>query len=111
MNLFSKKKDLIHRINNFILVIWFVIATFTLYSSVVNLVVKKPLLNYKDFSNNYCVKDYMNIGKDNEIYCKQLFNDHKIMEQEDKYNAKKTLLYAIGNLVIVGSAIFILNRK
>ena len=45
MNLFSKEKDLIHRIANLILVLWCVIAVFVMYDNFIDLVCKRTNFN------------------------------------------------------------------
>lgn len=118
MNLFSKEKDLIHRIANLILILWVVIALFVGYSSFINLVVKRDMLNYKEYEDQYCVDGVSNektsSGSLDKAYsgnCKSAYERYQITFDDTDFYARKTLINSIGNVVIVGITIFLLNKK
>ena len=54
MHLFSKEKDLIHRVANLILILWLVIAIFIMYNSFINTIIKEPILTYDEYKIENC---------------------------------------------------------
>ncbi|MDD3821406.1 MAG: hypothetical protein ACOXZW_01330 [Bacilli bacterium] len=117
MNLFDRKKDLIHRLANLLLLIWFLGASFLLYSNLVNLVLKKPLLSAEEYELRYCFnlereKDNTDDTKDklNREYCNRQYRQYLISEKNNIYS-KRMVFSALGNVIIVGSTLYLLNRK
>ncbi|MDD2371176.1 MAG: hypothetical protein PHQ32_04160 [Firmicutes bacterium] len=79
MNLFAKEKELIFKIVNGILLIWFVAAIVFTASSIIDLVIADPYV------------DPYNSGAD--VY--QI----------------KSLLGSVANIIIVGVALFVINKS
>lgn len=111
MNLFSKEKDIIHRIANLIIILWLVIAIFIMYNSFVNIVVKDPLLTYDEYQIEYCGQYIPNDQYDDEDFCPSQYEQYKFSKRYDKYNNKKSLINSAGNVIVVGIFIFFLNKK
>ena len=111
MNLFSKEKDLIHRIANLILVLWCVIAVFVMYDNFIDLVVKEPLLTYDEYKIDGCGKYIYEDEYDDKDYCFIQYEEYKVSTKNNRYYTKRNFINSIGNIVIVGSFIFFLNKK
>jgi hypothetical protein len=118
MHLFNSEKDLIHRIANLIFIIWLVVAIFITYNSIIDLVVKKDTLSYKEYESLYCnnnVKSDSEEAKDsNDTYkvnCESLYETYKIGINENELYTKRSLVNSIGNLIIVGTTLYIINKK
>ena len=110
MNLFSKDRDIIHRINNLVLIVWLVIAIFFFYSSFVDLFIKMPVLTYEEFEVSHCnVKD-PKIPTNNDN-CQDSYKKYKLSEKDQDYYAIRTLINSAGNMVIVGLSLFLLNKN
>ncbi len=107
MNLFSKEKDLIHRIANLILVVWLVSAVFIFYSSFINLMIKEPVLSYDEYELEYCQK----VSEEKEDYCKNAYNNYKLTNQNNDLNSKKQLYHSLGNVIIVGVFLYLINKR
>ncbi len=105
---FNKEKDLIHRIVNLILIIWLVVAIFIFYSSTVDILIKEKELTYDEYELIYC-----NNQDENELIsdCESDYQRYVINKKDDNYYYKKSLIYAIGNVIIVGSFLYLLNKK
>ncbi|MDD3048565.1 MAG: hypothetical protein PHQ89_01055 [Bacilli bacterium] len=104
IKLFNKEKDLIHRIANLILILWVIVAIFVTYSSVVNLAVKQKVLSYKEYQTTGCY----NLSTDD---CKLEYQRYEINNKDNDYYNKISLINGLGNVVIVLSALYLLNRK
>lgn len=116
MKLFNGEKDLIHRILNLILIVWLVGAIFFSYSNLVNIIVKDKELTYAEYKINNC-GDYSIYAEDTDVtisdeidYCKSQYAQYKFDLKNTDYNNKKSLAYAVGNVVIVGAFLFFLNK-
>lgn len=103
MKLFSKEKDLIHRIVNLIFVVWFIAAVVILYISMVELLFKKPSDNFETYKAKICAG--MTDEACNESYASQQYN-----EKLDDYYKQIASINAAGNMVIVGTATYLINR-
>ncbi len=105
MLLFNKEKDIVHRFFNLVIVVWFIIAIVVLYSNCVDLIIKKPLPSYKRFEAINC----LNIS-DKES-CERRYESEKLMIKRNEFNNKKTIIMSLGNVIIVSTALYLLNRK
>lgn len=111
MNLFSKEKDIIHRIANLIFILWLVIAIYYTYTNFINIIIKEPLLTYNEYQIAYCGKYIPNDEHDDEDFCPIQYKNYKFSKKNDSYYNKKRLIKWTGNIIIVGSFIIILNKK
>lgn len=117
MNLFDNKKDIIHRLINLVLVLWAVGALFFVSFNLINLLVKEPVLNYDEYKEARCYK--YERAKDltadqlleQDTYCEQQYAGYKVDLKNSTYNNTKGLLIASGNFAIVGTFIYLLNKK
>lgn len=111
MNLFGKERDLIHRIANLVLILWLVGAIFICYSSFVDMIVKEPLLTLDEYKVEYCGKYVPAEELDNVDSCNKQYEQYKISGRDSNYYNKKNLVNALGNVLIVGTFLYFLNRK
>jgi Na+-translocating ferredoxin:NAD+ oxidoreductase RnfG subunit len=111
MNLFSKERDLIQRIANLVLILWLVAAIFVFYSSLVNIVIQKPMLTFEEYQIQNCSKYVPNDESDDTDFCEKQYAQYKISNKDDNYYDKKSIVNALGNVVIVGTFLYFLNRR
>lgn len=105
MNLFHKDIDIVKRILNLILIIWFVGALIFSYNHLVDLLFDKENYTYEEYETLHCSNDMIKQS------CEQSYESHKQGEKRSSFSDKKSLINALGNAVIVGTFIFILNKN
>lgn len=121
MKLFDKGKDLIFKITNLVLVLWLVGAMTGLWIKLTDVIYPQEMPTYKNYKLIYC-SYYSNTDgtvipatKDNvssnDDTCKSNYNLEASNLEDSKYNDKKDIFMLLGNVIIVGLAIYILNRK
>ncbi|NLL44945.1 MAG: hypothetical protein GX247_04710 [Mollicutes bacterium] len=111
MHLFSKEKDLIHRVANLILILWLVIAIFIMYNSFINTIIKEPILTYDEYKIENCGQYIPKNEYDDEDFCPSQYEQYKFSRKNNEYYNKKNLINSLGNVIIVGTFIFLLNKK
>jgi len=118
MKLFNNEKDLIHRILNLILIVWFVGALFAVAVTLINMFVKAPILTYSEYKADSCSSDYYyykgGVGLDEteidyEKNCLQSYAYYESNLKDEEYNNSKGLYISLGNVVIVGASLLFLN--
>lgn len=105
MNLFSKDKELIFKIVNGIFLIWFIAAVILTANSIIDYVIREPIPTYQEFIKNEGGM-YPEKGT-TESEMKDIYNQN--YANQNIY-ALRFLLTSMANVVIVGGAIYILNR-
>lgn len=124
MSLFGRETDLVKRILNLILIIWFIIALFVLYSNIINILIKEPAESFESFKSNGCYSyryyEGIDIAKPDSIeditdefdeeICQANY-DVYMHDYNNNFQNIKSLLYAFGNTLIVGITLFIINKK
>ncbi len=108
MDLFGKDKELVLKLINAVLVIWFIAATIISFNILLNLVVKEEKINFKDYKQVNCI--YIN-EEYNETNCKEMYNSNRRENRSYMQDQKKSFAVGIFNIVIVGTTIYVLNRK
>ncbi|MDD2181671.1 MAG: hypothetical protein PHW32_04820 [Bacilli bacterium] len=103
--MFSKGTDLIKRIMNLILVVWIIVAVVILYNSVVNLLFDNYQYTYEEYQRRYCNKGLLE--NDN---CEKDYERHKSTQKDEKRGQLKILVNSSGNILIIGTFMFLLNR-
>ncbi len=106
MNLFSKDKELIHKITNAILVLWFIGSLLVVTNSVIDLALKEPqrAYSYEEYKELYCIEN------EEELNCKMRYDDDKYSSKYNTFSQQKTLYFSLASAIIVGSAAVVLNR-
>jgi hypothetical protein len=111
MILFNKDKDFIHKITNFVLLLWLIGSFVFLYTTIVNLIIPRPLMNYDDYKVYNC---YLSDAKEdigNNDYCQTQYEQYKIFNKQNNYNDKRALFISAGSIIIVSTALYLLNKK
>lgn len=112
MNLFSKDKELILKLTNAALLVWFIGALVFTFNSTLDLFMKEPVRkqNYKEYKTT-CYKDKTTTLEEQEKYCEQQYKDLEFDRNNRDFYRKRTLYVALANVVIVGSTLYILNKE
>ena len=105
MNLFSKDKELIFKIVNGIFLIWFIAAVILTANSIIEYVIRDPAPTYQEFIKNEGGM-YPEKGV-SEAEMKEIYDQN--YAGRDVY-ALRFMLTSMANVVIVGGAIYVLNR-
>lgn len=107
MNLFDRKKDLIFRIANMVLVIWLVIGMVLFWSQLTRVLLKEQRLGYELYSYRNC-----RYYDENDIHmCEDDYEIYKHYYDENNSDDLKQLFMFIGNIAIVSSVIYFMNRR
>ncbi len=104
MNLFNKDKELILKITNAGLLVWFVGALIFTFSSGIELFMKEPT---RDSSIIDCEKKCID-GENQEKCCDV---DDNYNEEIDNFYKRRSLYVSLANVVIVGTTLVILNKE
>lgn len=103
MFLFNKEKELILKITNAVLLVWFLAAIIFTFNSGINLLEVKP---NKQEQYQICVKDNCSLDqKPEECGCSRDY-----YYEDDNYD-KMTLYKSIANVLVVGVALYFLNKE
>ncbi len=103
--MFNREKDLVLKVVNLILILWLMGSIIYLYSTVVNVIIKEPKLTYEEFELNSCNK------YDEDTNCLEMYEKDKIYYKDNDKQDLKNILIASGNIILVSSTIYILNRE
>ncbi len=114
MILFSKEKELIFKITNAILLLWFVAAVVITLISIIDLIWKEPKLPYEDYKVVNC-KWYQESAEYNEVeaekMCKNSYQESFVGERNDDYRQIKAIFYGVVNVVVVGGVLAFMNKE
>lgn len=123
MHFFGKDVDIIKRILNLVLVLWFVGALFVILNSTINFLIREPKITYDEYKANGCsyydgaytskmlgypIDDLTD--EEQEKYCIAGYKGYEY-NYNNNFESIKNILYSLGNAVIVGGFIFIINKK
>ncbi|MDD2505314.1 MAG: hypothetical protein PHF21_03470 [Bacilli bacterium] len=107
MNLFSKDKELILKITNAILLIWFLSAIIFTSNNIVNMIIKEPVLTFEQYKSKYCSKRLLDEDQD---YCQSEYNHNVLNKEDDIFRQKKYLFTSIIATAVPGLGMFFINR-
>ncbi len=107
MELFSKDKELVLKLVNAVLVIWFIAATVITFSIGLNLLVKEKELSQEEYVATYCITD----DEDRKQSCEEQYRSDAVYREDSKRSQKINLFVGIFNILAVGTTLFALNRK
>lgn len=105
MKLFSKEKGLIFSALNAILLIWMVAAAVSIFSNLAYLIIKEDNYTYEEYSIVYC-DEYLN-----EEDCKRDFAEHNLFVKDWQTTYKRDIIIAVGNIIIVGGVMYLINLE
>ena len=111
MNLFSEKKNIFLKIVNVILLIWLLTALFFCYTNIINLIMPEPIQTYAEYRSGSCIYFDDLTDEEKDKRCEELYESYKISSERSSYYNKKNLIIALGNVIIIGSALVLLNKK
>ena len=115
MNLFSKEKEIIFKITNAVLLIWFVAALVLICTNTISLLVKDPSQNYTydEYKSLYCGKDVYDNMSSTEIEesCQTSYNNSKLNNESSDYYKLLYVYGAAANIIIVGGVLYFLNKE
>ncbi len=106
--LFNKNKELLHKITNAILLLWLIGAIVSLLVSVIDVKIKdtNSNLTYEEYKNINCYKSEEDLEEEFEFRCSAEYK----LSKDESYKTKHTYNSAI-MVIVVGSTLFLLNRK
>lgn len=112
MNLFNKDKELILKLTNAVLLIWFVGALIFTFNSALELIMKEPTKtrNYEEYKGT-CYKSFNTTEEEHEKTCKEQFKDFEFEEQNKSFYKRRSLYLSIANVAVVGSTLYFLNKE
>lgn len=112
MILFEKDKELLLKITNAIMLIWFVAAVVFTAGSIINIVLPEPVPTFEEFrltSGAYEKVEAVGLTEsEQELEMKAMYNQQYGYQEVYK---KRQLLVSLSNVLIVGGALFLLNRN
>lgn len=112
MHLFDKEKDLILKITNLVLLVWLISAITFFHVALVNLIWPESPMEYVEYEFHYCgYKEPLEKSEEYDKNCKDMYELYRIHAKEEIINTKKSLLISVGNVVIVGVGLVLLNKK
>ncbi len=111
MNLFSNKKAFFLRVVNVILLLWLLIALIYCCVGIVNLLMPEPLETYKEYQSVSCryFDDTWSEAKKAQA-CQDQYESYKVSLKNKAYYNKRSLAIAISNILIVGTALVLINK-
>jgi len=103
MLLFSKEKEFVFKITNAVLLVWFIAAIVFSFSAAINLLVEK---NSPNAQVNCMKANCAAEQKAEDCGC----NNVGYYEEDNRYE-KISFYTSIANVVVVGSALYFLNKE
>ena len=112
MNLFDKDKELILKLTNAALLVWFIGALVFTFSSGLDLVLEEPLREqtYDEYKSSCYVDDSLSVGEQ-EKNCESQYREYQYGQASRDFYKERDLYVAIANVVKVGTTMFILNKE
>lgn len=114
MDLFNKEKELIFKITNAVFLIWLVAAVTIFIASGIRLIVEEPRLTYEEYETVNCrfFKENQDLtDEEAEERCRSNYESENVQRKNDDYYQKISLYTAGGSVIVVGAALFLMNRK
>lgn len=114
MSLFSKDKEIIHKITNAVLLIWLIAAIVFVASSTINLTLKEPTRDYTydEYEAVNCYyKNEEATEEENANMCLEQYNDYKYNIENSDYYEWRSLYISIANVVIVSGFLYFINKE
>lgn len=108
MNLFSKDKEIIFKIVNGVLLIWFIAAVILTANSIIEYVVREPIPTYQEFRE----REFKNFPEEKGY---EMTEAEVRRMYEQSYSGRDSwalrfMFTSMANVVIVGGAILVINK-
>lgn len=111
MNLFTKEKELILKITNGILLVWMLAAVIFTGSYIIDMAYPNLEFTYDEYKISYCRKYDGEKDEEFETDCELNYESYKLNNKENNHYQMKYLYTSALNILVVGSGLFIINRK
>lgn len=113
MNLFSQEKETIFKITNAVLLIWLVASIIILFSSIIDITVKDPVMNYEQYKLNNCsVIFYDDVKEDDSMKnCESQYENYKYENDRVDTYKLKSIYNSLANIIVVAGVMVFLNKK
>lgn len=117
MNLFSKEKDLIFKITNMVLVIWFVVGVVLFWVQLTNVILRTETMTYEVYrsrncNNYYECEDCEGIQSPKYyVNCEEEYDNYVYYSEDNEREDLKQLFIFFGNALIVSGVIYFINRR
>jgi hypothetical protein len=110
MKLFIKEKDFILKITNLVLLLWLVSSIVLLFTSIVNVIMPRPIMTYDEYNKTSC---YLNVDAtdDEKNACENNYEQYKNTDRDTKYQNNKNIFTFIGSIIIVTGTLYMLNKN
>ncbi len=117
MNLFNKEKDLIFKITNMVLVIWFVVGVVLFWVQFTNVLIREKTMTYEIYKSKNCNRNYE--CEDCEgiespeyyVNCEEEYDSYVYYSESNIKEDMKQLFIYLGNVIIVSGVIYFINRR
>lgn len=106
MKLFSKEKGFVFSALNAILLIWMIVSAVSMVSNLSSLIIQDDDYTYDEYKLLYCNMKYVT-----EEECQNDYSAHKLSNRSWNNDYKREIIIAFGNLVIVGGAMYLINKE
>lgn len=114
MHLFDKKKDLILRITNLVLLIGLIVSLIVFYSGFVNLVFNNKIKTYAVFKNDSCdcsVSNGVCLEGEEETECENKYAIYEDDTKMDNVRYKRVIISSALSSITIGITIYLLNKE
>ncbi len=114
MFLFSKEKELIFKITNAVLLLWFVGAVIFTLVSIVNHVLKEPELSYEEHKVISCgwYKDLEDLDDtEQEKRCQDDYKTNAVWRKTSNHDRMLVIYGGMINVFVVGGILGLMNKK
>lgn len=105
MMLFKKDIDLILKLTNLALILWFIGALIAVYVNFINIMMPSRIMTYTEYTETNCTTN------NSETDCTKLYNQYKSSNKMNTYEQQKTLYISLSMVIIVGGAVYLVNKK
>lgn len=111
MNLFNKEKELILKITNGILLVWILAAFIFMGSYIIDVIYPDIELSFDEYKVSYCRKYDDEDELEFETECEYNYESYKLNNKETEHYQIKYIYTSALNIIVVGTGLFIINRK
>ncbi len=108
MDLFGKDKELVLKLINAVLIIWFIAAIIISFNLLLNITVRERPMDFAEYRQTFCDGRKFEAMEPN---CDSMYRTHRRDRDNNRQYEIKSFAVGLFNVVIVGATIYVLNRK
>lgn len=108
MELFSKDKELVLKLINAALIIWFLAATVISFTILLDILMPDKIDTFEEYQITNCVDDE---NYKPSFSCEIRYQEHKKYEENNRRQEIQSFIGGLFNMAVVGTTIYVLNRK